>query len=70
VPVGMLFDRQVPHVPSVGAMVPQHRFLGRCGEQTVSGHANTLATTTDISGEVMRRSRPSVSTGGSAPKSS
>ncbi len=50
-PVRVLLDREVPHVPGVGAVIPQHRLLGGCGEQPVPGHANTLATTTDISAE-------------------
>ena len=55
VPVRVLLDGQVPYVPAVRAVVPQHRFLGGAGEQPVPGHANTLANTTDISGEVTRR---------------
>ena len=35
--------------------VPQHGLLGGHGEQTVPGHANTLATTTDILLEMKRR---------------
>ncbi len=54
-PVGVLLDGQVPHVPGVAAVVPQHRFLGGRGEQPVSRHANALSNTTDISGEVKRR---------------
>jgi hypothetical protein len=42
----------------VRAVVPQHRFLGGRGEQPVPGHANTLSTITDISGEVKRRFLP------------
>ena len=48
-------DGQVPDEPGVRAVVPQHRLLGGRGEQTVPGHANTLASTADISGEVTRR---------------
>src|SRR6185437_3030324 len=54
-PVLVLLDREVPHVPGVRAVVPQHRFLGGRGEHSIPRHANTLATTTDISGEVKRR---------------
>ena len=36
-------------------MAPQHRLLGGRREQTVPGHTNTLATTTDILLEVKRR---------------
>jgi hypothetical protein len=32
----------------MGAVVPQHGLLGGRGEQTVPGHANILAKTTDI----------------------
>jgi hypothetical protein len=58
VPVGVLLDGQVPHVPGVAAVVPQHRFLGRRGDQPVPGHTNTLSGTADISGEVTRRFVP------------
>ncbi len=54
-PVLVLLDSEVPHIPGVRAVVPQHRQLCGCGEQPVSGHANILSTTTDISGEVKRR---------------
>jgi hypothetical protein len=54
-PVRVLLYRQVPHVPGVGAMLLQHGLLGRAGKQPVPGHTNTVATTTDISGEVKRR---------------
>jgi hypothetical protein len=60
VPVGVLLDGEIPHVPGVAAVVPQHRFLGGGGEQPVPGHANTLSGTTDISGEVKRRSLPAL----------
>ena len=70
VPVRVLFDCEVPHVSGVSAMVPQHRFLGRRGEQSIPGHANTLATITDISGEVKRRFRPDLSNRVPMPKSS
>jgi hypothetical protein len=42
----------------VRAVAAQHRFLGGRGEQSVPGHTNTLATTTDISGEAKRRLLP------------
>ena len=59
-PVGVLLDGQVPHVPGVPAVVPQHRFLGGRGEQPVPGHANTLASTADISrgGDAALPARP------------
>jgi hypothetical protein len=63
VTVGVLLDGQVPHVPGVAAVVPQHRFLGGGGEQAVPGHANTLASTTDISGKVTRRFLPGLKAG-------
>ena len=37
-PVRVLLDREVPHVPGVRAVVPQHRFLGGGGEQPVPGN--------------------------------
>ncbi len=58
VPVGVLLDGQVPHVPGVAAVVPQHRLLGRGGEQSEPGHANTLSDSADIYGEVKRRFLP------------
>ena len=68
VPVGVLLDGQVPHVPGVAAVVPQHRLLGGGGDQPVPGHANTLSNATDISGEVTRRFLPSQRTGRSTPR--
>jgi hypothetical protein len=61
--VRMLLDGQVPHVPGVCAVIPQHCFLGGRGEQTVPGHTNTLATTTDIPREVRRRLLPGLEAG-------
>jgi len=55
-PVRVLLDGQIPHVPSVGAMITQRRVLGGRGVQPVPRHTNTVANTTDISGEVKRRS--------------
>ena len=69
VPVLVLLDGQVPHVPGLAAVVPQHRVLGGCGEQSVSGHTNTLASTPDILGEVRRRFLPVLKTEISAPPS-
>src|SRR5690242_19171858 len=59
-PVRVLLHGQVPDVPGVGAVVPQHRFLGGRGEQPVLGHTNTLAISTDIflGGEVAFLPRP------------
>jgi len=65
----VLLDGQVPHVPGVAAVVPQHRLLGGRGEQPVPGHTNTLSNTTDISGELKRRLLPSLKTGASTPRS-
>jgi hypothetical protein len=62
VPVGVLFDGQVPHIPGVAAVVPQHCFLGGCGEEPVPGHTNTLSDIADISGEVTRRFLPGLKT--------
>jgi hypothetical protein len=59
-PVQVLLDGQVPNVPGMAAMIPEHRILGGRGKQPVSGHANTLSTTTDIFGEVKRRLVPSL----------
>jgi hypothetical protein len=63
VPVGVLLDGQVPDVPGVPAVVPQHGLLGGGGEQPVPGHANTLSDGTDISGEVTRRFLPGLKAG-------
>ncbi len=68
VPVRVLLDGEVPHVPCVRAVVPQHGLLGGGGVQTVPGHANTLANTTDISGEVERRFLPDLKAGVSRPR--
>ena len=68
VPVGVLLDGQVPHVPGVRAVVPQHRFLGGGGVQPVPGHANTLSNTADISGEVERRFLPGLKAGVWSPR--
>src|SRR6266581_6182233 len=67
-PVGVLLDGQVPQVPGVAAVVPQHRFLGGRGEQPVPGHANTLSGTADISGGVTRRFLPGLRAGVSTPR--
>jgi hypothetical protein len=48
--VRVLLDGQVPHEPGMTAVISQHGFLGGCGHQSISGHTNTLATATDISG--------------------
>jgi hypothetical protein len=49
-PVLVLLDGQVPDVPGVAAVVPQHRLLGGSREQPAPGHTNILSTTNDISG--------------------
>ena len=59
-PVPVLLDGQVPHVPGLRAVVTQRSLLDRRWKQTIAGHANTLATTTDISmgGEARLPPRP------------
>jgi hypothetical protein len=69
VPVLVLLYGQVPHVPGVGAVVLQHRFLSGRGEQPVPGHTNTLAITADISWEVKRRFLPGLTARVSTPPS-
>ena len=69
VPVGVLLNGQVPHVPGVAAVVLQHRLLGGRGKQPEPGHANTLSDTTDISGEVERRFLPGLKARVSTPRS-
>ena len=59
----MLLDGEVPDVPGVGAMVPQHHLLGGRGVQPVPGHTNTLATAADIPGEVKQRFLPGLKAG-------
>jgi hypothetical protein len=54
-PVRVLLDSQIPYVPGMGTVIPQHRLLGGRGLQPVPGHANTVTNTTDISGEVKQR---------------
>ena len=68
-PVPVLLDREVPHEPCLGALVPQHHLLGGGGNQPVPGHTNTLANTTDISGEVKRRFLPGLKARVPAPRS-
>src|SRR5216683_3192099 len=68
-PVRVLLDGEVPCEPGVAAVVPQRCLLGGRGEQTVPGHANTLANTTGISGEVKRRFLPGPKAGVSTPRS-
>jgi len=67
-PVRVLLDRKIPHVAGVRAVIPQHRFLGGRREQPVPGHTNTLATTTDISGEVKRSCLPGLKAQVSTPR--
>ena len=47
-PPGLLLHGKIPDVPSVGAIFPQCRRLGRRRRQAVPGHTKTLASTTDI----------------------
>ena len=54
-PVLVLLDGQIPHVPGMAAVVDQHRFLRGGWEEPVPGHANILSITADISGEAKRR---------------
>jgi hypothetical protein len=63
VPVRVLLDGEVPHVPGVRAVVPQHGLLGVRGEQSVPGHTNILSIDTDISEEVKRRVLPGLRAG-------
>ena len=48
VPIGVLLNREIPHVPGMRAMRPQSSFLYGRREQSKSRHANTLANGTDI----------------------
>jgi hypothetical protein len=67
-PVRMLLNSEVPHVASMGAVIPQYRFLGGRGQQAIPGYMNKLATATDISREVKRRSRPVLEDGIPTPR--
>ena len=69
VPVSVLLDGQIPYIPGVAAVPPQHALLGGGGKQPVPGHTNILSTTTDISGEVKRRLLPGLKAGVSTPPS-
>ena len=68
-PVRVLLDGQVPHIPGVRAVAAQHCLLDGRGKQPEPGHANTLARTTDISEEVKRRFLPDLKAGVSTPRS-
>ena len=67
-PVRVLLDGQIPHVPGVRAVIAHYRLLGGRGEQPVSGHTNTVAMTTDISGGVKQRFLPGPKASVSAPR--
>jgi hypothetical protein len=54
-PVRVLLHGEIPHIPSMRAVILQQRFLGRRGKQAVPGHTNTLTIRTDNSREVKRR---------------
>jgi hypothetical protein len=54
-PVRVLLDGEIPYVPGVGAVIPQHRPLSGRRIQPVPRHANRIANTSDISWEVKRR---------------
>jgi hypothetical protein len=58
-PMHMLFYSQIPDIPSMRAVVSQHRLLSRCRKQPITMHTNTVATGADISGEVKWHSKPS-----------
>jgi hypothetical protein len=68
VPVGVLLDGQVPHIPGVPAMVPQRRLLSGCREQPEPGHTNTLSDGIVITGEVKRRFLPGLKAGVWSPR--
>jgi hypothetical protein len=67
-PVRVLLDGQIPHVSGMRTVLAQCRLLSGRGEQPVSGHANTVAITTDISGGV-KRFLPDLKDWVSAPRS-
>jgi hypothetical protein len=67
-PVRVLLNCEVPHVPCVGAVVPQQGLLGGRGKQPIPGHTNTLAKTTDILREVKRRFLPGLKVGVPTPR--
>jgi len=67
-PVRVLLDGQIPHVPGVRTVIAHCHFLGGRGQQPVSGHTNTVAMTTDISGGVKQRFVPGPKASASAPR--
>jgi len=64
----VLLDREVPYVPSMTAVIPEHGLLGGGREQAVPSHTNALSTDTDISEEVKRRFLLGLKKGISAPR--
>jgi hypothetical protein len=46
-PVQLLLDGQVPHIPGVATMLRQHRSLVSGRKQPVARHTSNLAATTD-----------------------
>jgi hypothetical protein len=66
--VRVLLDGQIPHVPGVRTVIAHCHFLGGRGQQPVSGHTNTVAMTTDISGGVKQRFLPGPKASASAPR--
>ena len=48
-PVLLLLDGQVPHIPGVATMLRQHRPLLSSRKQPISRHASNVAATTDKS---------------------
>jgi hypothetical protein len=67
-PMRVLLDGQIPHVPGVRTVLAHYPLLDRRGEQPVSGHTNTVAMTTDISGGVKQRFLPGPKASASAPR--
>jgi hypothetical protein len=48
-PVPLLLDGQIPHIPGVATMLGQHRRLLGSWKQPISRHASNVAATTDKS---------------------
>jgi hypothetical protein len=65
-PPRLLLDREVPHKPGVGAVLPHHNRLLRRGCQQVAGHKAILLSTISERGE--RRFLPGINVGISAPQ--
>jgi hypothetical protein len=69
-PVRLLLHRQIPHVPGIGAVLPQLGFLAGRRRKTVPVHAATLAARSDIPGPEGRQRRflPGLKVGVSTPR--